>query len=378
MIVRWSGREAHALRQAMHMSIDDFARHTEVSPRSVARWAQRGAQIRLRWDVQRLLDGVLADAGPQVQARLTALLSPPEEEPPPSSKVDTHHGLIDALLTPAPPADGRPYLINLECSLARLHIAVQSCRYARAAADLPSLLRSIEGASPPDRRGKLAADAYRLATDLLLKLDDVPMAMLAAQRASAAAATCGQPLAIAASTRATAGVLTRCGRFSHAAALARDAADRLASATSLDGPRPQSGYGALLLGGAVAHAAGGERAEAMRLLGEASGIAARFGEDANYGWTAFGPANVALHRMSALLSLGDPGLALHVAGELDPHRIRLPERRAAWHLGTARACHTLGRQADAHTALRHAGSISPAETLSLAAELGLKSPPPST
>lgn len=166
-------------------------------------------------------------------------------------------------------------------------------------------------------------------------------------------------------------VLTRCGRPGQAAAVARDAAGRLASATSLDGPRPRSGYGALLLGGAVAHAAAGQRAEAMSLLGEATPIAAELGEDANYGWTAFAPANVALHRMSALLSLGDPGMALYVAKELDPQRIRLPERRAALHLETARACHTLGRRPEADAALRHASDISPAETRAVATQLGL-------
>jgi len=375
VIVRWSGREAHALRQAMRLSIDDFARHAEVSPRSVARWAQRGEQIRLRWDVQRLLDRVLAEAGPQVQARLTALLSPSQEQTPPPSKVDTHQTLTDALLSPCPPAEP-PRLIHLERALARVHVAIQSCHYDRAAADLPGLIHLIEGAQPRQRRGKLAADACRLATDLLLTLGDVPMAMLAAQRAEAAAATDGQPLAIAASAGATVRVLTRCGQESHAATLARGAADRLACATDLAGPRHQSGYGALLLGGADAHAARGQRNEAMTLLGEAAGFATRLGEHANFGWTAFDPANVALHRMSALLRLGDPGMALHVARELDPHQIRLPERRAAWHLDTARACHTLGRHAETLAALQNARTISPAETRLLAAELGCNMAPP--
>jgi hypothetical protein len=370
VIVRWSGREAHALRQAMRLSIDDFARHAEVSPRSVARWAQRGAHIRLRWDVQRLLDGVLSAAGPQVQARLGALLSSPLDEEPRPGKVDTHRALTDALLSPSPPP-APLRLIHLEQALARVHMAVQSCHYVRAAADLAGLMHQLCGVSPPERGAKLAADACRLATDLLLKLDDLPMAMLAAQRAEHLAQAAGQPVTIAAATRATVSVLTRCGRSSQAAMLARGAADRLATATGPDGPRPQSGYGALLLGSADAHAADGEGTEAMALLGEAAGIASRLGEHANYGWTAFDPANVALHRMGALLRLGEPGLALHVAQELDPQRIRLPERRAAWHLGTARACHTLGRRAEARAALRHAAGISPTETDALAAELAV-------
>jgi hypothetical protein len=382
VIDRWSGREAHALRQAMRMSIDDFAAHAQVSPRSVARWAQRGVHIRLRWDVQRLLDGVLAAAGPQVQARLTELLASPEH--PRSLDRPTLHALIDAMLHPARPGPEAPRLIHLERAVARTHMAVQSCQYARAGDELPGLMRLVAAAQAtpdprvPQRLCKLAAEVYWIATDLLLKLDDVPMAMLAAQRCEREARASGQPLAIAGADRATVRVLTRCGQQRHAASLARRAADRLASATGLDGPRPLSGYGALLLRGAIAHAGAGERSEAMLLLGEASGIAARLGEDANFGWTAFDPANVALHRMSALLSLGDAGMALHVAGELDPQRIRPLERRAAWHVGTARACHTLGKEADARAAIQRAESIAPDEihlrpaNLMLAEELGLR------
>jgi hypothetical protein len=197
------------------------------------------------------------------------------------------------------------------------------------------------------------------------------MAMLAAQRAETAALGSGHPLTIAAASRTTVRVLTRCGRAAHATVLASNAAENLATVTCLAGPRPQSGYGALLLGGAVAHAARGQRTEAMTLLGEATEIASRLDEDANFGWTAFAPANVTLHRMSALLSLGEPGLALHVAKELEPQRLRLAERRAAWHLDTARACHILGKRAEADAALRLADGISPTESRSVAAELGL-------
>lgn len=182
MIVDWSGREAHALRQAMRLSIDGFARHAKVSPRSVARWAQLGARIRPRWDVQRLLDRVLADAGPEVQTRLTALLSAPTPSSEAPSNVDA---LIDALVRPAPPPEGTTRLIHAERALARVHMALQSCRYAQASADLPDLIRLIAATSPVRRRAKLTAEAYRICAELMLKLDDVPMAMLAAQRAEA-------------------------------------------------------------------------------------------------------------------------------------------------------------------------------------------------
>jgi transcriptional regulator with XRE-family HTH domain len=369
VVAVWSGREAQALRAAMRLSIDDFAGRAGVSRRSVAKWSQLGTRTRLRWDVQRNLDQLLSSAGPEVHARLTELLERPERAPTGGTDPIWASTLVAALLDPPPPVEGaraRP-LLHLERAIARARMALQACQYGIAVGEIVRLLPAlaVAGADPqlafPWRVRKIASDAYDVLAWLLLKLEEVPLAMLAAQRCEREAEASGQPLAIAAGRRATVRVLTRCGQEHHAATLAAQAADRLSESTALDGPRPLSAYGALLLRGAEAHACAGGRTEAMTLLGEAAAVARRLGMDGNFGWTAFGPTDVALHRISALLALGDPGMALHVARGVDPHRITVTERRVALHLDTAQAWHRLGNDPAARAALEWASTLAPDE-----------------
>ncbi|HCT78697.1 MAG TPA: hypothetical protein DGT23_19360, partial [Micromonosporaceae bacterium] len=82
MISVWSGREAHALREALRMSIDDFAVHLGASRRGVAKWSVRGSAVKLRWDMQRALDAALAKATSEERNRLQQLLDSPSEQSP--------------------------------------------------------------------------------------------------------------------------------------------------------------------------------------------------------------------------------------------------------------------------------------------------------
>jgi tetratricopeptide (TPR) repeat protein len=350
----------------MRLSTDEFAERVGVSRRSVAMWSRRGASVRLRWDVQRVLDRLVSTAAPEVRARLTQLLAAPDHGSTRGAPAlsAAAAALVDALLNPAPDTPAPP-LIHLERAVARAHMSMQACEYRQALDDLPRLLRLLAAARGDHgcswRVHKLSADAFHLAAALLLKLDEVPLAMLAAQRGEHQARVSGQPLSVAAGQRATIRVLTRCGQERNAAVMARTAAQRLVSETSLDGPRPLSAYGALLLGGALAYARAEARTEAMSLLSEASEAARRLGRDGNFGWTAFGPTNVTLHRIGVLLDLGDPGMAVHVAQGVDPQRITLAERKAAYHLGTARALERLGKPAQARAALHLADRVAPDE-----------------
>ncbi|MGH3887499.1 MAG: hypothetical protein ACRDSZ_13185, partial [Pseudonocardiaceae bacterium] len=52
------------------------------------------------------------------------------------------------------------------------------------------------------------------------------------------------------------------------------------------------------------------RTDATTFLAEAEESAHRLGQDANYLWTAFGPTNVAIHRVSAAMELGDVQVAI--------------------------------------------------------------------
>lgn len=72
-----------------------------------------------------------------------------------------------------------------------------------------------------------------------------------------------------------------------------------------------------MLVGAMAAARSGSRSEADAFLRYAAQSADRIGQDANHVWTAFGPTNVAMHRVSAAAELGDMQRAAHLASTLD-------------------------------------------------------------
>jgi hypothetical protein len=101
--------------------------------------------------------------------------------------------------------------------------------------------------------------------------------------------------------------------------------------------------GALLLRGALAAARGDDRDTATMLLDEADGLARRLGRDSNQRWTAFGPTNVMLHRVSAAVSLGDAGRALAYAQRVPLDKVVLAERRASLFVDVARALTQWGK-----------------------------------
>ncbi|MFI6708395.1 ElyC/SanA/YdcF family protein [Nonomuraea sp. NPDC050478] len=70
----WTGREAHALRLALRMSVRTFAQHLGVAPRTVAKWDQFGPATRPRPDTQAILDTALARGDSATQLRFETLL----------------------------------------------------------------------------------------------------------------------------------------------------------------------------------------------------------------------------------------------------------------------------------------------------------------
>ncbi|GIH06297.1 hypothetical protein Rhe02_43640 [Rhizocola hellebori] len=404
MISVWNASAAHALREAMRMSIDDFASHLEVSRRGVASWGKRG-EARLRWDVQRKLDEALAAAPAAVRRRLAATLSA-QQQPAPTSAAgsprwplteqltaaaeDDAAGLalligeqtttaaagvapmvatLGELLVPPPQARGArpPALIHLELQVARARMAYQEARYRAVAGELATLAQALAEARAdgqarfPHRIRRLAAAVHQITAGLLVKLGELPLAMLAAERSASEAEASGDPLVIAASARCTAQALHHSGHHERALAYARQAAAQLAATVGLDGPRPMSAYGALLLSGAVAAAHAADRAAAAALLTDAARAAKTLGAERNFGWTAFGASNVSLHRLDVLLQLAEPAAALQVSAAIDPTAIFLPERLAAYHVGSARALQAIAQPAAAVGALKKAYRVAPEE-----------------
>src|SRR4051812_43223911 len=98
-----------------------------------------------------------------------------------------------------------------------------------------------------------------------------------------------------------------------------------------------SAQGALFLIAAIIAARRSDRRSATERLRRAQYLADALGEDANRGWTAFGPTNVALHQVSVATELGDAETAIRYAEEIDTSNLPqvLRSRRAQVHIDAA-------------------------------------------
>jgi transcriptional regulator with XRE-family HTH domain/tetratricopeptide (TPR) repeat protein len=73
-IQKWTGREARALREAMRMSVRDFASRLGISARAVSKWEAGGERMVPRPDSQSILDTVFETAPPNVRSRFEQLV----------------------------------------------------------------------------------------------------------------------------------------------------------------------------------------------------------------------------------------------------------------------------------------------------------------
>jgi hypothetical protein len=103
-----------------------------------------------------------------------------------------------------------------------------------------------------------------------------------------------------------------------------------------DRPETLAIYGTLLLPGAVAAARAGDRHTAAEYLNEAESMARRLNRDTNLLWTAFGPTNVKIHRVTVAMALGDVQIALDLIPAIDTSGLPV-ERRARHSLEIANA-----------------------------------------
>lgn len=245
--------------------------------------------------------------------------------------------------------------------------AYQDCRYDQLTEDLTTLIAAMNAScaalagDPRDRAHALSADAHHVAAGLMLKRGDLGLATLAADRSMRAALASGDAVAVAASARILTHALLSGGHATAAVAMATSYATRLDQDVSRHSSDTLSVYGALLLRGAVAAAEADNRRAADELLTEAEEAARRLGHDGNHCWTAFGPLNTAVHRVSIAVTLGDAGTALDTARGIPLQEIKVTERKAALLIDTARALMQRKRHDRAYAALRAAHQIAPQE-----------------
>jgi len=203
--------------------------------------------------------------------------------------------------------------------------------------------------------------AYLLAAKLLRKLGAADLAMLAADRA-AASAMHGDSEAdrMLTAYQVVAGLL-RADQINDAETLALRVAGSVSSRDVEGDPDLLSAAGSLWLLTAVIAARRTEKFEASNRLDKASRLADLLARDGNYGWTAFGPTNVAIHRVSVAAELGNPGDALAAAAlvQLDNLPVGLRGRRAQLHVELAWANAQGKRDPEATLHLLEAEKIAP-------------------
>jgi transcriptional regulator with XRE-family HTH domain len=240
----------------------------------------------------------------------------------------------------------------------------QAARYDDVGRLLPALIRAAEaaarapGGSAPDAC-EARALVYDTAAALLHRVGEAALAWAAADRAMTAAEQSGRSARAAIAAWRLSHVIAGSRHPEEALALAMTAADALERVLRPE-PDQLSAYGALHLAAATAASAVHDHALTASLLGKARGIAAEAGEGNRMG-TAFGPANVAIHAITAALALGDARSAVDEGESLDPGA--LPSgcagRRAQVSLDLARAYMMRRQDAAAVNLLLAAERVSP-------------------
>lgn len=148
------------------------------------------------------------------------------------------------------------------------------------------------------------------------------------------------------------------GAYDEAISLTNDAATYLEPQLSKPSAALLSVHGTAMLVRAMAAARNDDRDSARGFLTEAQADAGRLGQDENRMWTAFGLTNVAIHRVSTAMELGDVQIALDVGPKIDTSALP-SERRVGHALEVARALSAANRRDDAITAVLEAERSAP-------------------
>lgn len=257
-------------------------------------------------------------------------------------------------------------LPQLRNATVEVHRAYQAARYEAAAERLPDLLAAADAfdgyAGAESREIHLSRCAVYAATaKLLRKVGEGHLAWIAADRAThAAMASDSAPAQGLAAYEVSAAMLS-IGRLEQAERIAVGAAGRLTAMARPDMPDVTSLAGALWLISGVIAARRSDGAEANDRLGNAQRLAGVLRHDGNFGWTAFGPTNVLIHRATVASELGDPSGVIEAAASIDAEvlPVGLNGRRARIYLDLGWAQTQARHDAEAILYLQHAERLAP-------------------
>jgi transcriptional regulator with XRE-family HTH domain len=247
------------------------------------------------------------------------------------------------------------------------HQRYQAAEYEGVVTDLPNMLLAADSllrdTGTNDRREMLLSyvSTYVVAAKLLTKMGAADLAQLAADRCANAALEADSLEAQGMAAYQVVCALLRADRPEDAEGLAIKMALRISEKAKSDAPSLVSVAGALWLVSAVIAGRRTDRGEAYKRLDAAERLSEVLGHDANFAWTAFGPTNVAIHRVSVAAELGDARGALEVATAVDPDALPagLNGRRAQVYLDLAWAQAQRKRDSEAILHLLEAERVAP-------------------
>jgi transcriptional regulator with XRE-family HTH domain len=254
-----------------------------------------------------------------------------------------------------------PELDALARDIGQVWDAYQDSRYgyvtSRLLAEAQSADRAYTGEGR-ERAKSLLAMTHQAAAMILTKLGEADLAWIAADRGLVAAQDSGNPVVVGSLFRSVTHSLLSNGRYTEAVQLTRDAAAYLQPGLTNATPEYLSIYGTLFLAGSMAAARNEDRATTRTFLAEADDSARRLGADANHLWTAFGPTNVTIHRVSTAVELGDLQVAVDLGPRVDVSALPV-ERRIRHRIEVARAYSAWNRRDEALTILLDAERDAP-------------------
>jgi hypothetical protein len=229
---------------------------------------------------------------------------------------------------------------------------------------LPALLLDAQrnnALEDSDETAAMLSEVYQITASTLRKLGEYDLAWLAGDRGLALAESLGDSVLTALIGFRVANALTALGRSNAAFDLNISLASRVEIDARTDADR--SVYGSLLLQAAMAAAGNGNASAVRDLIREAHAVAAHVPDNANHHRPSFGPINVGIHHVSALVSLGEGGRAVEVASRMDGEGIRSVrrERRANHLVDVARGCSQWGMRDEALAKLLEAEALAPRE-----------------
>ena len=273
---------------------------------------------------------------------------------------------VSGLLAGAGNGDGEPPSLDaLRRDIGEVFDAYQASRYGYVTGRAPLVLSdavraaNATGSADRTRAQGLLALAYQVAVAVLTKLGETDLAWIASERGLAAAQQADNPVVLGSLFRSVTHALHKTGRFQAGVELTEAAAVVLQPhLSSRADDALLSIYGSLFLTGAVAASRADDRRTTTAFLTEAQDSATRLGRDANAMWTAFGPTNVAIHRMTTAMELGDVQVAVDLGPRVDASGLPV-ERQVRHAIETARAYSARNRRDDALGVLLDAEQLAP-------------------